>query len=64
MRLKICGEIVSSLRLGKALGLGRLLILGIDDDARASSAKLLAKWRPHILQEETNGIAPASETAS
>ncbi len=26
-----------------------------DDDARAPAAKLLSKWRPHVLQEEPNG---------
>lgn len=29
-----------------------------DEDARTPAAKLLAKWRPHVLQQEaTNGLA-------
>ena len=35
------------------------LLTCLDDDARAPTRKLLAKWRPHVLEADTaNAIKP------
>lgn len=31
------------------------------NEAKPSAGKLLAKWRPHVLQEEPNGLAVKNE---
>jgi len=32
-----------------------------DDDAKGATAKLLQKWRPHVLQEVPNGTSAGVE---
>ena len=62
MPLKIFGDTVC---LVLFFSVYTLLTTKTDDGAKASTTKLLAKWRPHILGEQaSNGIKTEAKESS